>query len=911
MTNAAADIGKAERDYRFLLECFREVLIEAGEPEIAAALAEGAVRELPEDTSGTNRAAQAISIAMQLLNLAEENSAAQRRRSVEGEMGLAHDPGNWGHTLERLQQLGLTGPQIARTLPEIRVEPVLTAHPTEAKRSTVLTCHRELYVLLVKRENQMWTRLEQRAIREDIETVLERLWRAREILIERPDVGAELRTVTHYLCDVFPHALTVADRRLRDAWEDAGFDPKLLSDPAALPRLSFGNWVGGDRDGHPLVTAEVTARTLRTLRREAIDLLRGRLAILAARLSLSELLQPVVPELIARVAELAAALGERGTQAVRRNPKEPWRQMVNLIMARLPADEGAPGEGCYTAPAEMMADLELLRNSLLKIGSHRLAQTGVEPVMRKVQSFGFHLAALDVRQNSRVHDLAIAQLMEAAGLDGSEFPEWEEERRIAFLEQELASPRPFAHPDTELGAEAHAALQCSRVLAAHLQDYGAGGLGSLIVSMTRDLSDLLVVYLLAREAGLAVSTPEGLVCQLPVVPLFETIGDLASSPEILGKFLDHPMTRRSLEHHRMRSGERDLVQQVMIGYSDSNKDGGIFASQWHLQRAQDALSETGRGRGVRVRFFHGRGGTISRGAGPTDRFLSALPHSSLNGDLRMTEQGETIAQKYANHITAVHNLELLLAGTTGATLTHFRTQKKEHHLAPTMDALAEASRRAYEDLIEEDGFITFYSQATPIDVIESSRIGSRPARRSGRRTLADLRAIPWVFSWGQARFYLSGWFGVGSALEELQRNDFAAFEALQNEVTKWAPLRYLINNVSTSVLTANLEIMRDYAALVEDAGLRERVFGIIEAEYVRTRRVLEELFGSAIHQRRPQISRMLGMREPALEKLHCQQISLLRRWRPLQRDGDEAAARVLMELLVSVNAIASGLRTTG
>jgi phosphoenolpyruvate carboxylase len=278
----------------------------------------------------------------------------------------------------------------------------------------------------------------------------------------------------------------------------------------------------------------------------------------------------------------------------------------------------------------------------------------------------------------------------------------------------------------------------------------------------------------------------------------------------------------------------------------------------------------------------------------------------------MTEQGETIAQKYANHITAVHNLELLMAGTTGATLSHFRTERKSHPLAPVMDRLATTSVRAYEELIETEGFIEFYGQATPIDVIESSRIGSRPARRTGRRTLGDLRAIPWVFSWSQSRFYLSGWFGVGSALEELHREDAAAFEALQNEVSAWPPLRYLINNVSTSVLTADLEIMRRYAALVEDEGLRARVFGLIEAEFLRTRLVLERLYAAPLAQRRPLISRILGLRQPGLARLHAQQIALLTRWRELRRAGDEpAAAQALIPLLVTVNAIASGLRTTG
>ena len=911
MNPAVYDPSKAERDCQFLVECLRETLAELGEEEIAESLDLARKDPLPDDRSGTNRAAQAQSIAFQLLNLAEENAAVQRRRRIETHLGLSHEAGTWGHVFERLQELGLTGAQIAAALPEMRVEAVLTAHPTEAKRATVLACHRELYLLLVKRENAMWTPLEVRAIRDEIKTVLERLWRAGEIFLERPDVSAELRTITHYLRNVFPAILPELDRRLRDAWENAGFDSALLREPSALPRLRFGNWVGGDRDGHPFVTAEVTARTLKELRGAALGLLREQLGTLAARLSLSAMLHKPAPALEQRVAALAESLGAVGASAIRRNPRETWRQMTNLILARLPSD-GPARPGTYRSSPEMLEDLGLLRESLVELKAHRLARAGVEPVMRTVQTFGFHLAVLDVRQNSRFHDLAIGQLLRASGCERTDFADWGEAERVAFLEEELTSARPFAHADAALGSEAEAVLSCHRVLADHLRNWGPGGLGSLIVSMTRNLSDLLAVYLLAREAGLAVMTDEGLVCHLPVVPLFETISDLDRSPEILGNFLAHPVTQRSLRRQCALAGASEPMQQVMIGYSDSNKDGGIFASQWRLHCAQEALAEIGRSRGVRVRFFHGRGGTISRGAGPTHRFLSALPHSTLHGDLRMTEQGETIAQKYGNHITAVHNLELLQAGVTGATIAHWRTKKVRHPLSGTMDRLADSSREAYEALINAPDFITFYSQATPIDVIESSRIGSRPARRTGKRSLADLRAIPWVFSWSQARFYLSGWFGVGSALESLQQNDSAAFDALQNEIASWPPLRYLIDNVSTSLLTADLEVMRQYAALVEDRALCETIFGTIEAEYLRTRRVLEALCGATLIERRPLISHMLGLREPGLRVLHRQQLELLAAWRAASAGArDQDAEKLLIPLLVSVNAIASGLRTTG
>ncbi|HYN39992.1 MAG TPA: phosphoenolpyruvate carboxylase, partial [Rhodospirillales bacterium] len=568
----------------------------------------------------------------------------------------------------------------------------------------------------------------------------------------------------------------------------------------------------------------------------------------------------------------------------------------------------------YTGPGALLADLARLREALVDCDARRLATADVDPVTDFVRTFGFHMAALDVRQNSRFHDTAVAQLLVAAGLDGADFPEWDEARRLAFLDAELARPRPFTRPDTPVGDEARAVLDCYEVLAGHIAAYGADGLGSLIVSMTRSVSDLLVVYLLAREVGLLTHGPDGACCRLPVVPLFETIDDLLRSPGILRDFLSHPVTRQSLAAQERRHADGRPTQQVMVGYSDSNKDGGILASQWSLYRAQSALTDVGREAGVHVRFFHGRGGTISRGAGPTHRFVDALPPGSVDGDLRMTEQGEVIAQKYANRITAAHHLELLSAGAVRRTLLDRRDGTAGHPLEALMDRLAESSRRAYVQLVGADGFITFFAEATPIDVLERSRIGSRPARRTGRRTLADLRAIPWVFGWSQSRYYLSGWYGVGTALAELSAADPPAFAALvrAKRERSWPPLHYVISNAATSIASADPQTMRAYAELVQDGAVRERILAAILDEYGRTRALLEELYGGPMQQERPTLSRSIAMRVEGLRTLHDDQIRLLRAWRQHIRDGRESEADGLLgQLLVTVNALASGLGTTG
>lgn len=893
-----------------VMACFVEMLEDIGEADLAASLPWGHGTGDQPVSSGTRRSAQAYSISFQLLNLVEELVGARVRRQRQDEHGPELERGLWGQIFHDLREQGVSDEEVANRLASIHVEPVLTAHPTEAKRATVLEQYRELYLLLIRNESSRWTELERAAIREDMKVALERLWRTGDIFLEKPDVPSELRNVIYYLRRVFPAVLPELDRHLRSVWAATGRDRSLIGGTESLPVLTFGTWVGGDRDGHPLVTAGVTRDALGQLRSNALALLHEHLTKLAMRISLSDRLQAPSRELLDRIETVAAQLGEAGDRAVARNPHEPWRQIVNLMLARLPEHGDAPPAHLYLRADELDGDLRLLHDSLVAAGADRLAASDVQPLRRIVQCFGFHLAVLDVRQNSAFHDRAVNQLLAAAGIEDRDFAAWDEEKRLAFLNEELRSPRPFARSDTPLGPDALAVLSSYRELLRQWREHGLDGLGALIVSMTRNLSDLLVVHLFAREVGLLAGTPDGPACPLPVVPLFETIDDLERAPEIMQAALAHPVIRRGLDARRIVTGRDELVQQVMVGYSDSNKDGGICASLASLNRAQRELADIGRQQGIRIRFFHGRGGTISRGSGPTGRFIRSLPADGLAGDLRLTEQGETIGQKYANVGTAAYNLELLLAGVTGSALR--RPQSGSTTLEPVLDQLAAVSEPVYTGLIQSEGFMTFFSQATPIDAIESSRIGSRPARRTGSRTLADLRAIPWVFSWGQARYYLSGWYGAGTALDNLRTSDPDLWRDLCRHYRDHPALHYLVSNVATSILTADPRIMADYAGLVEDVEVRERILRMILAEYELTRDCLEEIYAGPLHERRPQISRTLAYRQRGLLPLHQQQIALLRTWRAARAEGDtDTADATLGRLLLTVNAIAAGLRTTG
>ena len=561
--------------------------------------------------------------------------------------------------------------------------------------------------------------------------------------------------------------------------------------------------------------------------------------------------------------------------------------------------------GGYVSPQDLLEDLAVLEASLRAVGARHIAELDVRPLAAQVRVFGFHLATLDIRQNSSYHDRAIAGLLRAAGLPRTDYPAWSEEEKLEFLNRELRTPRPFTGPHMHLEDEAGHAVGLLRALRAQLMRHGPQGIGPLIVSMTRNAADLLAVYLLAREAGLLVETPEGLASELPVTPLFETIGDLERSEAILDGFLAHPMTQRTLDHLQRRDGQPTREMVVMLGYSDSNKDGGILASHWALHGAERRLARLARQRDVRLAFFHGRGGTVGRGAGPTHVFLAALPAGSLSGRVRVTEQGEVIAQKYSNRVTAAFQLERLLAGVARTSLLHASGETPPHTLERLWPSVVERSFEAYRSLVERDGFVTFFRQATPIDAIEQSRIGSRPSWRTGKQALADLRAIPWVFSWSQARFHLPGWYGVGTALDWLRRERPSDWKDLREGIPSWPFLAYLLHNVEASLLMAHTGFMQLYASLVSNSELRQAFLGTILTEYELARNLTGELLGGPAEASRPRLALAIQLRERALKQLHAEQVRLLAVWR------DDSNEDTLRELLLTVNAIAMGQKMTG
>lgn len=852
--------------------------------------------------------AQLQAICFEILNMVEERTSLKIRHRRREELGMDAEQGMWGRVIARLKAEGATESEVLEALPDVHVTPVLTAHPTEAKRPTVRERHLAIYKDLVRWDRNKEDPVTLADVMDSIKAGLETLWYTGEIHASRPSILGELRHTIYYLREVFPKVIKKLDVSLEVAWEAVGWDVQRLRKSAAYPRLNFGTWVGGDRDGHPLVTAEVTADTLSRLRKHCLRIYERELKDAANVLTHSPSAEDVPAELTRRVLEMRKELGVTGREIAATNAREPWRCLAYLMREKLVHPDAG-----YTRVDAYCADLDLMDSTLRSIGAVTAARAVVHPLRRLVDVFGFHLATLDIRQNSPFHDRAASQMLAIAGVEDAEtFADWPEGKRVEFLLGELQNERPWRPWTADADSEAGQIMACLQVLRDHTKKHGDDGLGLYVVSMTRQVSDMLLVHLFAREGRMA-DWKDGLwVSQIPVCPLFETGDDLDRGGDIVKSYLAVPCG-----NHFLCQGPRGASHMpVMVGYSDSNKDSGLLSGQWSLQKAQAQITTACRDAGARCEFFHGRGGTISRGAGPVQWFLRSLPAGSLSGAMRVTEQGEVIPRKYAHRSNAAYNLELLLAGVTGVTVAN-----KKNHRMPNlggnryqgiMEWLSAESRAGYRRLLEEPGFMRFFRQATPIDALERGCFGSRPASRTGTATLEDLRAIPWVFSWTQARYYMPGWFGVGSALERLKSENPGDFEALSAIIHEEPFLRYLLTNVETNLVSADVELMASYASLVQDEDLRDRFQGIIVPEFHRTGRMIDQIFGSTFAERRPRMLRTLQMRELPLRLLHEQQISLLADWRAAQQSVDPAEeSEYLNALQYSVNAIASGLRTTG
>jgi phosphoenolpyruvate carboxylase len=772
----------------------------------------------------------------------------------------------------------------------------LTAHPTEVRRKSTIDREMEIAALLEQRERVQLTPEEVEASDEQLRRAVLTLWQTNLLRRTKLTVLDEVANGLSFYDYTFLHEVP----RLHSALEDR-LNQEEGGEPGELASfLTMGSWIGGDRDGNPFVTADVMHGTLRLQSSRVMRFYLEELHILGSELSLAAHLADVSDEL--------RALAERSPDTSPHRSGEPYRLAVSGIYARLtatalrlevettrpPVGEASP----YASVKEFKADLDVLDRSLIANNSGVIARGRLRLLRRAVDCFGFHLARLDIRQNSAVHERTVAELFDAA-IPGMSYLALSEEARVTLLTNELRSARPLSSAFVKYSEETLGELALFRAAAEAHARFGPDVISQCIISMCKGMSDMLEVAVLLKEVGLV--NPSGRSA-INIVPLFETIEDLQASAAIMDRML-------SLHDYRKLVDSRGSVQEVMLGYSDSNKDGGFVTSGWELYKAEIGLVEVFERHHVRLRLFHGRGGSVGRGGGPSYDAIIAQPGGAVNGQIRITEQGEIISSKYSNAEVGRNNLEILAAATLEASLLHPRQSAPRREYLTAMDELSALAFKAYRGLVyETEGFADYFWGSTVITEIATLNIGSRPASRKKTREIEDLRAIPWVFSWAQCRLMLPGWYGFGTAVETwIAEHPEQGMPFLQELYREWPFFRMLLSNMDMVLAKSSIAIASRYAELVPDAALREKIFGRIRREWHASIETLLDIMGhERLLQGNPLLDRSIRNRFPYLDPLNHVQVELLKEHRA--QNPDE---QVLRGIQLTINGISAGLRNSG
>lgn len=886
---AGVPLFEREEELRGLAKRFRA----EPTPELEAAIA-AIVRRL--DTAEAIGIVRAFGMYFGLVNAAEQHHRVRRRLELLQDPAAPPQPGSFRDTLDGLREAGVPPEAVRHALEQVRLGLVITAHPTEPNRKTVLSKWMRLGHLLYDRDVCLKTPVELASIDVSILGELATLWQTDEIRERRPTVADELTSALVYfratLIDAIPGLHRELSLALGEVYPGATF---------RLPTLvHLGTWIGGDRDGNPFVTHDVTWATLVRLRSEIVRTYASSLDALWTRYSFSDRQATLAPELYEAIEALGTLFPERMLELRARNAHEPYRQLLALMRDRLMATLDQDAERRYPEARAFAADLGLVDRSLRAQGAGLVADQELATLRRQVDAFGFVLASLDVRQNSRVHGTALAVMLREAGLC-ADYANRDEAGRQEALNRYFATSRPLLWPDASLPAEVQETRRTVATLKEAVSEFGPEALDAYIVSMTEAPSDLLEVLALLQDVGLFKQHPDGRAeCAIDLVPLFETIPDLRAAPGVFHTLLAHPSYRAAL-------AARGDVQEIMIGYSDSNKDGGFLTSNWELYQAQRALSEIAREHGIRLRLFHGRGGSISRGGGPTHRAILAQPPGTVQGDLKITEQGEVLAWKYSQPVLADRNLEQMVSATLEATLAPGGENGADLERDALFAGISQEAYAAYRALVFEDpAFLRFFREATPLAEIEALKIGSRPPRRGNEAGIESLRAIPWVFSWIQNRCLLPGWYAAGTALAAFCERQPEGLAILRRWYREWPFFEALVDNLEVSLAKADMASTRLYAGLSGGAG--PRVFKALEAEYKRTRgMVLSISEQQELLDRMPVLARSIRLRNPYVDPLNHLQVELLRR----KRSGEGPDELLDQALALTITGIAAGLRNTG
>ena len=845
--------------------------------------------------SQTVRIVRAFSYFSHLANIAEDQNNIRQMRA-RSTAGGAPRSGTLAQTLSHARAAGFSAADLRKFFMTALVSPVLTAHPTEVRRKSTIDREMEIAALLDRRERIQLTPEELAADDEKLRREVLTLWQTNLLRRTKLTVLDEVANGLSFYDYTFLHEVP----RLHCVLEDRLNEGEGAAQGELASFLRMGSWIGGDRDGNPFVTAEVMRGTLKMQSSRALRYYLEELHALGSELSLAAHLADVSKDL--------RALAESSPDSSPHRSGEPYRLAVSGIYARLsataarldvettrpPVGEAAP----YAGAAEFKADIDVLYRSLISNNSRVIARGRLRHLRRAVDCFGFHLASLDIRQNSAVHERTVAELIDAA-MPGMSYLALSEDARIALLTGELRNTRPLTSSFVKYSDETLGELALFHAAAEAHAKFGADAIPQCIISMCKGMSDMLEVALLLKEVGLV--DPSGRSA-INIVPLFETIEDLQASSAIMDRIL-------SLHEYRKLVDSRGSVQEVMLGYSDSNKDGGFVTSGWELYKAEIGLIEIFERHHVRLRLFHGRGGSVGRGGGPSYDAIIAQPGGAVNGQIRITEQGEIISSKYSNAEVGCNNLEILAAATLEASLLQPRHSAPSGEYLKAMEQLSELAFKAYRGLVyETEGFADYFWASTVITEIATLNIGSRPASRKKTREIEDLRAIPWVFSWAQCRLMLPGWYGFASAVEAwVAEHPDKGMPFLRELYREWPFFRTLLSNMDMVLAKSSIAIASRYAELVPDAALREKIFGRIRSEWHSAIGLLLDIMGQErLLQGNPLLERSIRNRFPYLDPLNHVQVELLKEYRA--QNSDE---QVLRGIQITINGISAGLRNSG
>ncbi|MGW8959995.1 phosphoenolpyruvate carboxylase [Paenibacillus sp. NPDC055715] len=912
------------RDVRFLGNILGEVLVHQGGNElldivekireISKSLRAGYQPELYEDfkqivsgldTDIRHQVIRAFAIYFQLVNIAEQNHRIRRKRDYEHFAGKDVQRGSIESSVQELKQDGFSAEDVSSLLEELSLELVMTAHPTEATRRVILDIHKRISEDVMLLDNPMLTLREREQVRENLLNEVITLWQTDELRDRKPTVLDEVRNGMYYFHETLFHVLPDVYQELERCLGKYYSEQKWH-----IPTyLRFGSWIGGDRDGNPSVTAHVTWETLRMQRKLALREYQHTLKEFMGYLSFSTSIIRVSDDLLASIEEDRTHITLKKME-VWHNEKEPYRIKLAYMIAKVNniLDESKQGtKERYSSAEELIADLNVIDDSLRHHFADYVADTYIQKMIRQVELFGFHTATLDVRQHSQEHENAMTEILSKMNIV-ADYGKLPEEEKIDLLERLLNEPRPITSPYLKYSDSTQECLDVYRTIYLAQEEFGKRSITSYLISMTQGASDLLEVMVLSKEVGLFRIEKDGtVVCTLQSVPLFETIGDLHAAPSIMKRLLNLPVYRQSV-------AAMDQLQEIMLGYSDSNKDGGVVTANWELRVAMNSITEVANEFGVKVKFFHGRGGALGRGGMPLNRSILAQPPHTIGGGIKITEQGEVLSSRYSLKGIAYRSLEQATSALITA-VAYNRSGKKEvfeESWEEIIARISEVSLEKYQDLIFRDpDFFAFFKESTPLPEVGELKIGSRPSKRKNSERFEDLRAIPWVFAWTQSRYLLPAWYAAGTGLQSFYQNNEDNLKVLQTMFKESAFFRSLIDTLQMAIAKADLLIAEEYAGMSNNEEARQRIFGQISAEFKLTSELILKITGqSEILDDVPVIQESIRLRNPYVDPLSYLQVQLLSELRELRdQNGDDA--ELLREVLLTINGIAAGLRNTG